>query len=121
MSETVTLGWKVGELWTPCRLGHPDPERCPRCTPPEELRCPEYREVLMGDHAFNTPPPEVTVRKVPCRVIGRKHRVHRDGMGNSWWVDMTCGRPNKTGGTCFQRVREVGAACWRHVGMERVA
>lgn len=62
-----------GNLWHPCRMGYPDPEWCPRCTPMPHERCQELHPLL----------------KRPCRVLG-PHKVHADGSGDFWQPAAAC-------------------------------
>lgn len=79
----------TARLWAPCYDGAPDPEHCPGCLaagrqPPDDQRCPEYRERWTGC-ACNGPcwhAPGRTVR-FPCRVLG-EHERHNDGLGTVW-------------------------------------
>jgi hypothetical protein len=74
----------VAEHWAPCRLGHPEPEHCPNCTPPESKRCGEALEHWTG-WPGNGPEPMWLIRR-PCRVLGR-HSRHNDGMGTTWTIE----------------------------------
>lgn len=105
-------------LWSPCRLGHPDPENCPDCTPSPEERCPEVREVLVGS-ASNNPNDPLWVRTLPCRVLGT-HERHNDGQGTTWVYPRICGAECPHGGGdlwpghCNRPVRVRGERCWQH-------
>lgn len=75
-------------LWHPCYLGCPDPYNCERAIksgaqPPMEERCPEHRERYHGSLG-NQPDQLGWVEKIPCRVWGREHTLHNDGMGTVW-------------------------------------